>query len=162
MSFDFSELSLSSYDISTGAQMLKPGKYVCVIKDAKVGPNKQKTGVVMTVDLESVGGEGSIKTWINLTSQNAEATRIGRSELKTMLHFAGHPNPDRPGDVSTIKGLKVGVLIRANNYKKDGVDKEGVEVAAFIDKHEVSPETYTPTLPPIKKKEDNFGDDIPF
>lgn len=164
MSFNFNELNLTDSEVSSGSVILKPGKYVAKIKDAKVSPSKKNDGsMVMSLRVEDVNGGGSINHWINiLVKSSAEATRIGRSELKTMLFYGGHQNPDKPGDVSTINGLTVGVLIGEEKYMKDGVEKSGSTVKAFIDPAEVDPSKFTPKVLPAKKQGDGFGDDIPF
>jgi hypothetical protein len=161
MSFNFNELNLTDNEISTGAVILKPGKYVVKIKDTKVEPSKSG-GMIMKVKLEDVNGGGSLNHWINLlVKTSAEATRIGRSELKTMLFYGGHPNPDRPGDVNLINGLTVGVVIKEEKYTKNGMEKNGSAVAAFIDPAEVDPQRYTPKAAPVKKAS-TMDDEIPF
>lgn len=166
MSFNFSELNLSGAEVQSGGSMLKPGKYIATVKEVKVTPTSKNDGSVkMDLVLEAANGGGTIKHWINLYNKtSAEATRIGRNELKTLLHFGGHPNPNQPGDVALIKNLTVGLLIKEAKYTKNGVEKTGSEVGAFIDPAEVDPERYTPRplAAPPEKKGDGFADDIPF
>lgn len=165
MSFNFNELNLTDSDVNSGSVILKPGKYVAKIKDVKVAPSKKGDGsMVMSLKVEDIASGASINHWINiLVKSSAEATRIGRSELKTLLFFGGHANPDRPGDVSLINGLTVGVVVGETTYTKNGEERKGSEVKAFIDPAEVDPTKFTPkTLPEKKASGDGFGDDIPF
>lgn len=167
MSFNFNELNLSDAEVQTGGLMLKPGRYVVKVKDAKVGDTKNRDGgKVMTVQLEDTNGGGSITHWINVASRSAEAQRIGRNELKTLLHFGGHPNPDRPGDVALIKGLVVGCIVKPSKFTKNGVEKEGSEVGNFVDPADIDPAKYTPRPPLAQKQQapsvNQFSDDIPF
>jgi len=163
MSFNFNELNLSDAQVSTGGVSLKPGKYVVKVVDAKIGPSKKNDGsTILSLKLDDVNGGGSINHWINLlVKTSAKATEIGRDELKTLLFYGGHPNPNRPGDVSLIKGLTVGVVIVGKPYTKDGVEKMGSEVKAFIDCAEVDPSKYTPKTAP-EPKSNKFEDEIPF
>lgn len=72
-----------------------------------------------------------------------KATEIGREELKSLLVWGGHPNPNHPGDVASIVGLKVGVIVRANEYVKDGEKRTGSEIARFIDPADIDPANFT-------------------
>lgn len=166
MSFNFNELNLSSYEIS-GGSVLPPGKYVCEVKSAKVEPTAKKDGSMrLAVKLSDLDGAGNINANINVyINGSAEATRIGRNELKSLLFYGGHPNPNSPSDVNTMIGLKVGVVVKERKYIKDGVEKTAHDVAAFIDPHEVKPEVYKKKELPTqaaKSAQDNLADDIPF
>lgn len=166
MSFNFNELNLSDADVSSGGNYLKPGKYVVKVSDVKIAPSKKNDGsMVMALKISDVNSGGSLNHWINiLVKSSVQATEIGRSELKTLLFYGGHPNPDKPGDVSLINGLTVGVVIGESKYtdKRTGEEKTGSEVKAFIDPSEIDPSRFSPKALPEKKQGDGFSDEIPF
>ncbi len=106
---DFSSLDLSGID-TQGDGALAPGKYEASIKSAAMQPTKNGKGKMLVVEY-AVPGEGAIREWMTIFHESDQTARISRERLKTMLVHAGHPNPDKPGDVATLKGLKVGINV---------------------------------------------------
>ncbi len=164
--FSFSELNLSGFDVSTGG-VLKPGRYVCKPKELKLENTKANDGSkILTMSLQDVAGGGSIKHRINVHNRNKQATEIGRKELKNLLFYGGHSNPDFPGDISTWPELTVGVVVKEEPYTDNyGQPKTGSKVGYFVDPADVDPEHYTPKQLPAKKAgatAGGFSDDIPF
>jgi hypothetical protein len=143
MSFSFNELNLSGVAVNTGT-FLQPGKYLARVKEAKVESTKSG-GAKATIKFEEINGGGSITHWINLHLPGKDkATQIGREQFKSLLFFGGHPNPDKPEDINSVKGLVVGIQVRENKYTKDGVEKTGVEVGYVFDPAELDPVNYQP------------------
>jgi hypothetical protein len=71
------------------------------------------------------------------------------------LVHAGHPNPDRPADIATMKGLVVGVNLVADEYKdKDGNQRSGIKVRSYYE----SADKKAVSAPAA----DGGGDEIPF
>jgi hypothetical protein len=72
------------------------------------------------VELEDVDGSGSIRHWINVRHKTSDmAQEIGQRQLKSLLQFGGHPNPDKPGDINTIQGLYVGVVVGMSKERRN-------------------------------------------
>lgn len=133
MSFSFNNLDLSNTEVAKGGQTLKPGRYVAKVKDAKVRQTRSN-GAQLECQFTDEGGEGTIKAWLNIhVPSSQEATRIGREQLKALLVHGGHPNPNRPGDVTTVKGLRVGIGVVKDEYQKDGETRTGAKVSYFFD-----------------------------
>lgn len=124
--FDFGSLDLSEYDADSGEMRLKPGRYVCRITEAsleKVTSEGNKGGRRLQVVFADRDGHGTIRESINVhLPKSSEATEIGKKQLKTLLTHAGHPTPNNPGDISSIKGLVVGVNVDKDTFKNDRGD----------------------------------------
>lgn len=105
---DFSSLDFSGVEASGGG-ILSPGSHDVEIREATFGKNSTGTGMIVKVSFSSA--EGGIRSTYNVVHKNEEARRIGQEQFKALLINAGHPNPDRPGDISTLKGLKVGIRV---------------------------------------------------
>lgn len=118
----FGGLDLSGVEAERSSNTLRPGNYICKITEAEVKDTKDKRGKGLEVTFVDKDSGGDIKDWINLKNNNAEAERIGLQKLKALLISAGHPNPDRPGDVRSIVGLMVGVRV---DQGEDWTDNNG-------------------------------------
>lgn len=169
MAFNINELNLSNIAVSTGGSRMKPGKYICVTKNAKLENTKANDGSkLLYIEVENRNGDTlPIRINVHLV-KSKQATEIGRSQLKSMLVYGGHPTPDTPGDITSFNKLVVGVAVEKSTYKKDGVDKEGSEFHYFFDPHELEPERYAKKVfvNPVQKADPLTGeiqdDDIPF
>lgn len=162
--FNFNDLNLSGIEVSTGGSILKPGRHIVKVKDLKVQPTKANDGSQsLAMNLVEANGEGSLKHWINVFIRtSAKATEIGREELKALLTWGGHPNPDKPGVPSSWPELTVGVMVKEEPYTKDGVTKTGSKVHYFCDPAEIDPTNYTPRQVVKKVASAPLNDDIPF
>lgn len=142
MSFSFSDLNLSGVDVGRASGTgLKPGRYICKVTEAKLEDVKSGSGKKLTVSLAELGGAGSITHWINVyLPKSEEATRIGREQLKALLTHGGHPSPDKPGDVRTMKGLIVGVVVVSEEYVKNGETRKGSAVSGYVSPTEIDPD----------------------
>lgn len=161
--FSFNDLNLSGVDVQEGRGLLAPGRYVAEVKAAKLKKTSNGQGTILEVVLADTHGAGAITWNLNVHNPSAEATRIGRSELKSLLHWGGHPNPDKPEDISKIKGLVVGLNVKPDTYMKNGVAQPSAKVSSVFDPADLEPTKYTPRpAPTAAKKADNLNDDIPF
>tara|TARA_B100000424_G_scaffold271708_1_gene276050 strand:- start:39829 stop:40338 length:510 start_codon:yes stop_codon:yes gene_type:complete len=169
MAFNFRELNLSGVEVSGAAPILQPGRYVCEVTDAFLKPTKNG-GSSIEITLNDTKGGGSVRSWVNVHVPISEqATRIGREQLKALLIYGGHSNPERPGDISSLKGLKVGVSVGQDKYTMDGVEKVGSKVKGFFDPSEIDPAITKRQAPSEvdnsgQKVDDAIGSDeeIPF
>jgi hypothetical protein len=126
-SFSFRDLNLK--DVQVSGPSLTPGSYVGHVVKAEIQPTR--TGghqCVVTLKEEATGA--LITDYINVNVPSSEeATNIGRSRLKALLTFGGHPNPDNPGDIKTLNKLRVGFKVIEEEYEKDGKKRMGTKLA---------------------------------
>lgn len=105
----FESLDLTDVNPEQGSQRLTPGSYRVKVTSADLdsdGGNKK-----LIISMEDEDGNGDIRHVFNIVHKNTQAQEIARSQLKGFLIAAGHPNPDKPGDVKTIKGLKCAISV---------------------------------------------------
>lgn len=126
----FKDLDLSSVEFSTQAQVLKPGRHEVSVTWAEWYETKSGGRAVKY----TLGNDdGVISGMINIINANPKAESIGRETLKKLLTFGNHPNPDKPGDIATLRGLKVGVSVGLDKYTdSDGVERDGSKVTGFF------------------------------
>lgn len=159
MAFSFNDLNLSGVEAAGGSSTLKPGRYQCKVTDAKLRDTRSG-GKQIEVSLEDVSGGGAIRCWINVfVPSSDQATRIGREQLKALLTFGGHTNPDKPGDIGSLKGLKPGVSVSSQTYTKDGEERTGSSVKYFFDPAEIGA---SKASAPAGDGFSDLKDDIPF
>jgi hypothetical protein len=170
MAFNFKELSLSGVEVSTAAPILSPGRYVVTVKNAQLKDTKNK-GNAVELSMTDTNGSGSLRGWLNVFVPSSKvATRIGREQLKALLTFGQHPNPDSPGDIKTLIGLTVGISVGQDTYEKDGVERVGSKLKGFFDPSEIEPDakknqSSSPrSIAPTDDAEDvdDLVDEIPF
>lgn len=119
----FGGLDLSGVDAEQGRKTLTPGAHPCKITGAEIKQTGNGDGHGLKVAFAALDGSGETSDFINLNNRNAKAVEIGQRRLKALLIAAKHPNPDRPGDVKTMIGLRVGVHVEQD---ADWTDKDGV------------------------------------
>lgn len=164
MAFSFNNLNLENVQAAAAADTLKPGRYHCEVKKAEIKQTRTG-GSQIEVTLVDQGGAGSIRAWINVhVPSSSEATRIGREQLKSLLVFGGHKNPDHPGDIKTLVGLKPGVTVTSDDYEKDGETRKGSKVRGFFDPSEMGGSGAAPKSAPKVDAPPGMGldDEIPF
>ena len=130
----FGSLDLSTVDASAGSTRLQPGTYTVKCADAKiesVGTTKNKK---LVADLVDEGGSGDIRMNFNILHESEQAQEIGRRQLKSFLISSDHPNPDKPGDIATMKGLVCKITVGLGKPWKgnDGVERQQSEVKKFM------------------------------
>lgn len=117
-SFSFRDLNLGGVDAESSYAGLPPGRYICEVSEAKLAPCANN-GMQVVVSFVEVGGLGNVRDYINIVNKNEDAQRIGRGRLKSLLINGGHPNPDNPGDIASLKGLHVGVNVEIGDDYTD-------------------------------------------
>lgn len=121
MTFSFRNLNLANVTASTGSTRLKPGRYVVRVGGAEIRETKSR-GHQVVVELIDDASGAKISDWINVNvPTSTKATQIGLERLKSLLVNSGHPNPDQPGDIKSLVGLRVGINVVEEEYE----DKEG-------------------------------------
>lgn len=124
----FGQLNLAGVSAEEGRKTLQPGVYACRVKNAEIRDTKAGGGKYLYVELHDAKGAGQVTDRINIHNRNPEATEIGLRRLKALLIAAKHPNPDRPGDISSLNGLLVGVHVEQSEDwtdEKTGELKKG-------------------------------------
>lgn len=136
----FGSLDLSNVQES-GAPRLQPGKYMVKCTEAKVGSfGEHDINKRVECVFEDVNGSGTTSVRFNVHyPANADTARIGLEQLKSFLVSAGHPNPDQPGDLGTLIGLKVGVVV---DQGKPYTNREGRLVTPNEVKRYLKPEEF--------------------
>jgi hypothetical protein len=160
MAFSFNELNLGGVDVAGSSSTLKPGRYQCKVTDVALRDTRSG-GKQVEVSLEDVASGQSVRHWINVHVPSSEqATRIGREQLKALLTFGGHTNPDKPSDINSLKGLKPGVIVVQQTYNKDGEERTGSAVKGYFDPAEIGKSA--PAAGATSGGAPEFSDDIPF
>ena len=123
--FSFNKLNLKNVDVTTaGNGTLPPGRHICKVSDATL-KDTRAGGKMIELQFNEIDGKGGIRNWLNVMVPSSEkATQIGREQLKGLLVWGGHEDPDNIGKhgVGSIKGLVVGVRVVADTYVKDGLE----------------------------------------
>ncbi len=124
--------SLNLTDVETeGAARLKAGVHDVVVGEAEYRANKAGTGSLVAVRLTSLDAGACQLVSFNVQHQNPEAQKIGQKQLKTFLIAAGHPNPNNPGDIRSLNGLQLKLVVEQNGTYQgsDGKDYPSFEPA---------------------------------
>jgi hypothetical protein len=167
MAFSFRDLNLSGVNPETSTPYLKPGRYVCDIINASL-KDVRNGGKQVEVEYKDVVTGGVTKDYITvLNAGSKDAQEIGRRRLKAILTYGHHPNPDNPGDINSLKGLRIGVNVdEGEDYTNDaGETKKGAnkprKYGAYFDAAELGgTQTPAPAAAPAARPAPN--DDIPF
>ena len=158
MSFNFSSLDLTEVNQESGRRTLAAGDHSCRISDVEI-KDTRSGGKMLIIEMTGDGGQ-KVNDRINIVNNSKEAVEIGRARLKHLLEMAGHPNPNKPSDVNSIKGLSVGVHVVDG---ADWADQEGMIRKGGGEPRRSAPyfkATASSTSP--AKDDDGFGDGIPF
>lgn len=119
--FDLNSLNLSGVQAAAGSSVLPPGRYVCKVRSCKLADTKAKDGSKMIeVLLSEINGKGVITARINIHNvKSAEATRIGREQLKALAVHSGAPDPDAPfaTGINALNDSQVGVVVGSEQYQ---------------------------------------------
>lgn len=159
----FANLDLSDVEPDDYAP-LGQGEYPEVeTTGAEIVTGKNEKDKRLVVTLSDVGGAGSIKTHFNLVHTGSkQAQEIGRKQLKSYLLACEHPNPDQPGDLATLKGLRCGIYVGLGKpfTGNDGTQRRNAEVKRFFKKGETAAKTGGGEA--SGSKSTGIDDDIPF
>ncbi len=126
----FGSLNLSNVE-TEGAARLKAGVHDVVVGEAEYRANKAGTGSLVAVRLTSLDTGACQLVSFNVQHQNTEAQEIGQKQLKTFLIAAGHPSPNNPGDIRSLNGLSLKLVVEENGTYQgsDGKDYPSYEPA---------------------------------
>lgn len=133
---NFNDLDLTA-DSLQGAPRLRPGRHTVRCTDAVWAQKSGTSDWRVEATFEAVDGTGSTNFYFNTGHHKEDARRIGRSQLKTFLTVSGHPNPDKPGSVMTLKGLVCDVLVENGAPYRDsrtGEQRVTPEIKVFMPK----------------------------
>lgn len=129
----FGDLDLSKVEGSEGSRRLDTGNYTVKCTSAKVESIGESANKRVVADFEDVDGAGDIRMNFNVHHSNAQAVEIGLRQLKSFLVAGGHPNPDKPDDVSSLVGLKCQVYVGLGKpwQDRDGNQRQQTEIKSF-------------------------------
>jgi hypothetical protein len=154
--FSFANLNLSAVTAATGGSVLQPGRYLVKVREAEVSDNKNKNGKILKVKL--VCNQGVITDNINVFHESEQAEKIGLEQLKSLLVNSGHPSPDNPGDISSLRGLEVGIIV-AQDGEYNGQPQ--YKVKGYMKPENVGTPTGTTSVPAVAPKAIGSGG-LPF
>nr|MDT0250061.1 hypothetical protein [Endozoicomonas sp.] len=164
----FDSLDLSN--VEAGSNHLKAGQYRCQVTAASVEPNKARNGMFVKVEMKCLDGHGIAIDRFNVKNQNPKAVEIGLQKLKKFLIESGHSNPDKPGEIASLIGLKVGVnLKQGSDFVTDtGQTLEGRgEITGYFGEAGAqmagpAMKTAAPAASAAPAGADSFDDEVPF
>jgi hypothetical protein len=177
VSWSFRNLNLEGVNAQKASQTPPPGRYLMKVSEAQVAEVKNGGGHQIRLRLTDLGGQGSVEDFIRVnhpksgSDANAKkAVEIGLERLKALLTCGGHPSPNNPGDIRTLNGLVVAVLLEQSEDWTDdkGQTRKGgtkpKKSGAYVPATDVDPD-YVPgkTGPgPGKPPPRDLDDAIPF
>ena len=97
---------------STGYEAIPAGKYLAVIVDSEMKPNKAGTGEYLQLEFEIIEGEyRNRKVWtrLNLHNPNPDAVRMARADLSAICHAV---NVIQPGDSVELHNLPLTITVK--------------------------------------------------
>jgi len=108
---NYLDIDLESVDVSNagGMSMLPDGSHECLIETAKV--TQTKNGHPQ-LEVRYKNDQGVMTQWIIFNHPNADATRIGREQLKLLLNNLGHEGA-KPPSVEWYSGKPIGIIVRS-------------------------------------------------
>lgn len=129
----FGDLDLTQVEASDGSRRLEAGNYTVKCTSAKVESIGESANKRVVADFVDTDGAGDIRMNFNVHHSNAQAAEIGLRQLKSFLVAGGHPNPDKPGDVSSLVGLKCLVYVGLGKpwQDRDGNQRQQTEIKSF-------------------------------
>jgi hypothetical protein len=121
MSFNFKDLDLSDVDADSGPESnrIGVGTHEVTVTDASIDQCKNPKHYRLRVNFHDKN-QNTIRNDFNVVNANDQAVKIGKEQLKALLEASKHPNPDKPDDVSSLKGLKVQIKVALGKARDDG------------------------------------------
>ena len=156
----FGSLDLSKVEAGGGSTRLQPGTYTVKCTDAKVEPIGSTSNKKLVADFVDAAGTGDIRMNFNIVHNNSQAQEIGMRQLKSFLVAGNHPNPDRPGDVASLKNLQCKILVGMGKpwINRDNVEVTTSEIKKFMALNEQAASAASSAQAPAK----DLDDEIPF
>lgn len=127
------DIDLTDNEISSGSPRLTTGVYDVESFDAEMKTNGGKKMIV--VKFRDLTGHGQSHFNFNIVNPSAEATRIGRDQLKTFLTYGGHPNPDKPSEhpLALMNGLRLRISVVDDGFfVKDNKEIQSYKIGRFM------------------------------
>lgn len=108
---NYLDIDLDSVDVSDagGMSMLPDGSHECLIEAAKV--TQTKNGHPQ-LEVKYKNDQGVMTQWIIFNHPSAEATKIGREQLKKLLNNLGYEGA-KPPSVEWYSGKPIGITVRS-------------------------------------------------
>jgi hypothetical protein len=171
----FDQLDLTDVE-AQGNMRLMAGRYITKVTHAEIKAPEGSKNRMLAVTFEDKGGEGDIRTNFNVKHSSEQAQEIALRQLKSFLVEAEHPSPDKPGDVKSLVGLEVGIVVGHGKpwTDRDGNSRTSTEVKRFVHVMKMADMQLGPdgSSPPngggkpsggkTRTTSDDLSDDIPF
>jgi len=149
---NFADLDLS--DTTAAGTVVPPGKHIAKISHAAMA--KSKAGSAM-LNVSFRTRVGDIMSRFNIGHPKPDVRDLAKSQLKGLLECAGHPNPNRPGDVNTLVGLTVGINVREQKN-----DPSYTEVGSYFAPDQGEASAAAAPQQDARPAAGAIDDDIPF
>ena len=158
----FDGLDLTNTEFEDRKRVMQPGKHIAKITKAAIKKTPDGRQQV-EVHFENSNGDVITEWYTTYNPKSSDNARIGREKFKAMLVYAGHANPNKPGD-APIEGLTVGIMVEKRVYTSDGKQKEALEVKYTTDPYNIDPVNFPiqREIPQMAKQSDGLSDGIPF
>ena len=129
----FKNLDLSGVEDGAPSLRLESGEHDVKCTAAEIMDGSKPGAKSLRLDFLSVEGAGEIRAFLNIVNASEQAQQIARRQLKTFLTSSGHPDPDKPGDISSLVGLECRIRVGLGKpYTKDGEQKQYQEVKSYM------------------------------
>jgi len=137
----FGSLDLSGVDADSGSARLQPGTYRVKCTSAKVEAVEGTKNRKVVCEFVDADGHGDMRNIFNVVHTSEKAQEIGRKQLKGFLVAAGHPNPDQPGDITSLEGLECVVVVGMGKPWRDneGNTRQNTEIKKWMSKDSPAP-----------------------
>lgn len=125
------------------------GKYLAVITDTEMKPNKAGTGSLLQFTFQIIEGEYQnrlIWTRLNLDNPNATAVQIARSDLSAICRAVGVPSPKDSAELHNLP-LVINVRCRKRNDTGDIVN----EIKGYAKREQVAQASVPSSPAPLQK-----------
>ena len=159
----FDSLDLSGVDSDAGSARLQPGTYRVKCTSAKVEAVEGTKNRKVVCEFVDQNGHGDIRNIFNVVHTSEKAQEIGRKQLKGFLEVAGHPNPDRPGDITSLEGLECVVVVGMGRPWRDneGNTRQNTEIKKWMEASSPAPGPSGETAPSGGAKEASYRAQAP-
>ena len=156
----FGSLDLSKVEAGGGSTRLQPGTYAVKCTNAKVEAIGSTTNKKLVAYFADEAGTGDINMNFNIVHSNSQAQEIGMRQLKSFLVAGDHPNPDKPGDVGSLKNLECKIIVGMGKpwINRDNVEVTTSEIKKFMALDEHAASAASSKKAPAK----DLDDEIPF
>ena len=149
-------IDLTAVETQSGNVVVPTGTYPMEIVGVEPKETSKKTGWMLEVSYKITAGDHAgktIKERLNVQNQSADATRIGLSQLKTILTAGKHANPNYIGDTNEMIGLKLNLYVEEvdstfTNKNNETINTTQNNIKAYYEYNEADAQSEAKKEPP--------------